>query len=83
MHVRRDCDDAQLVLIALCPCVFVLSLQASRGQSADLILVDEVGFVSSKVLLAVLPNIAFRGRKQVHITSHVNNTPWLNKVADI
>ncbi|XP_045072169.1 uncharacterized protein LOC123485286 [Coregonus clupeaformis] len=56
---------------------------ASRGQSADLILVDEVGFVSSKVLLAVLPNIAFRGRKQVHITSHVNNTPWLNKVADI
>lgn len=44
---------------------------------------DEVGFVNSKVLLAVLPNIAFRGRKQVHITSHVNNTPWLNKVADI
>lgn len=42
-----------------------------------------MGFVSSKVLLAVLPNIAFRGRKQVHITSHVNNTPWLNKVADI
>ncbi|CAB1324729.1 unnamed protein product [Coregonus sp. 'balchen'] len=56
---------------------------ASRGQSADLILVDEVGFVNSKVLLAVLPNIVFRGRKQVHITSHVNNTPWLNKVADI
>lgn len=42
-----------------------------------------MGFVNSKVLLAVLPNIAFRGRKQVHITSHVNNTPWLNKVADI
>lgn len=39
--------------------------------------------MNSKVLLAVLPNIAFRGRKQVHITSHVNNTPWLNKVADI
>lgn len=57
--------------------------QASRGQSAELILVDEVGFVNSKVLLAVLPNIAFRGRKQVHITSHVNNTPWLNKVSDI
>ncbi|XP_032366246.1 uncharacterized protein LOC116685140 [Etheostoma spectabile] len=56
---------------------------ASRGQSADLILVDEVGFVSSKVLLAVLPNIAFRGRKQVHITSHVNNTPWLHRVEDI
>lgn len=59
------------------------SPQASRGQSADLILVDEVGFVNSKVLLAVLPNIAFKGRKQVHITSHVSNTPWLNKVADI
>ncbi|KAJ8009920.1 hypothetical protein DPEC_G00069170 [Dallia pectoralis] len=58
----------------------ILCFQASRGQSADLILVDEVGFVNSKVLLAVLPNIAFRGRKQVHITSHVNNTPWLNKV---
>lgn len=58
-------------------------LQASRGQSADLILVDEVGFVNSKVLLSVLPNIAFRGRKQVHITSHVSETPWLNKVSDI
>ncbi|KAK7878299.1 hypothetical protein WMY93_031118 [Mugilogobius chulae] len=56
---------------------------ASRGQSADLILVDEVGFVNSKVLLSVLPNIAFRGRKQVHITSHVNQTPWLNKVSEI
>ncbi|XP_078790740.1 uncharacterized protein LOC144996414 isoform X1 [Oryzias latipes] len=65
------------------PHVMDLQKQASRGQSADLILVDEVGFVNSKVLLAVLPNIAFRGRKQVHITSHVNNTPWLNKVADI
>lgn len=63
--------------------LFVLSQQASRGQSADLILVDEVGFVNSKVLLAVLPNISFRGRKQVHITSHVNNASWLNKVADI
>lgn len=39
--------------------------------------------MNSKVLLAVLPNIAFRGRKQVHITSHVNNTPWLNKVSHI
>lgn len=37
--------------------------------------------MNSKVLLAVLPNIAFRGRKQVHITSHVGNTPWLNKVS--
>lgn len=27
--------------------------QASRGQSGNLILVDEVGFVNSKVLLAV------------------------------
>lgn len=39
--------------------------------------------MNNKVLLAVLPNIAFRGRKQVHITSHVSNAPWLNKVADI
>lgn len=42
-----------------------------------------VGFVNSKLLLAVLPNIAFRGRKQVLITSHINNTSWLNKVAHI
>lgn len=42
-----------------------------------------MGFVSSKVLKSVLPNIAFRGRKQVHITSHVSETPWLNKVSDI
>ena len=62
---------------------FFYVFQASRGQSADLILVDEVGFVSPKVLLAVLPNIAFKGRKQVHITSHVGNTAWLNKVVDI
>lgn len=72
-----------LSLFFFFPFSYRLSLQASRGQSADLILVDEVGFVSSKVLLAVLPNIAFRGRKQVHITSHVMNTPWLNKVSDI
>lgn len=39
--------------------------------------------MNSKMLLSVLPNIAFRGRKQVHISSHVTNTPWLNKVADI
>lgn len=63
--------------------LFLITLQASRGQSADLIIVDEVGFVSPKVLLSVLPNIAFWGRKQVHITSHVASTPWLNKVADI
>ena len=44
---------------------------------------DEVAFLNCKALLAVLPNMAVRARKQVHITSHVDNTPWLNKVGDI
>lgn len=48
-----------------------------------MILVDEAGFVSSKTLLSVLPNISFKGRKQVHITSHVSNCTWLMKVNDI
>ena len=39
--------------------------------------------MSAKVLLAVLPNIAFQGRKQVHITSHVGSSSWINKVAEI
>ncbi|KAK5600752.1 hypothetical protein CRENBAI_010605 [Crenichthys baileyi] len=69
-----------------------MAFPASSGrdpcQSADLILVDQDGFVNSKVLLAVLLNIAFKGRKHAHIkhahiTSHVTNTAWLNKVADI
>lgn len=44
---------------------------------------DEAGFVAPKTMLAVLPNIAFKDRKQVHISSHVDGSKWLNKVADI
>ncbi|ABG25669.1 ORF68 [Ranid herpesvirus 2] len=65
-------------------CHFMASgSNSARGQNPDLVIVDEAGFVNKGAFLSVLPLMAVKGTKQIHISSHVDKDAWLSRLGEV
>ncbi|AVP72266.1 DNA packaging terminase subunit 1 [Silurid herpesvirus 1] len=58
------------------------SPNAARGQIPDFVLIDEAAFVNPASLLSLLPLLAVKNRKQIHISSHIPKS-WVTRVETI
>ncbi|QAB08546.1 ORF62 [Ictalurid herpesvirus 1] len=58
------------------------SPNAARGQIPDFVLIDEAAFVNPASLLSLLPLLAVKNRKQIHISSHIAKS-WVTRVETI